>query len=446
MKKIAVFLFLGIFLAAGIHAQTTKPNYIKRPALGIHVNLFDFKDAAYIRNNSLSGWLKDPGARAKIKDMDLGMAVSYWQGVTNHIDFAANLAGTFLKYPFKDRPQATEEKFLMELDATANFKLLTDNYWVSPYLTAGAGISKYSGYWGTYVPLGAGLQLNILDETFLQLQGQYRLGISDNTNYHFYWGLGFLGNIGKPREKPAPKVVEIPVIQDRDSDGVPDADDECPDLAGPRALKGCPDRDGDGIPDKDDKCPDQKGLARYQGCPPPDRDGDGILDADDACPDTPGVARYRGCPVPDTDGDGVNDEVDKCPLLAGPASNGGCPIISVIIVEKVNIAAKAIFFNSSSAKIATKSYGPLNDIVTILKENPDLNLSIEGHTDNTGSEALNQKLSQSRADAVRKYLVDKGIDSDRLTSTGFGPSVPIADNKTVAGRAANRRVVMKLSQ
>ncbi len=231
---------------------------------------------------------------------------------------------------------------------------------------------------------------------------------------------------------------------DRDGDGIPDSLDACPDQAGPAALHGCPDRDGDGIADKDDDCPDVPGLAKYRGCPIPDTDKDGINDEEDKCPTVPGVARYHGCPIPDTDGDGVNDEEDKCPNEPGPASNFGCPVIKAEVIEKVNTAAKNIFFASGSAKLLAKSYSSLNNVVRVLKDNPTFKVDVEGHTDITGVKEKNQVLSENRAASVKAYLVSKGIDESRISSAGFGADKPIADNKTAAGKAKNRRVEMKL--
>ncbi|HRI25135.1 MAG TPA: OmpA family protein, partial [Ferruginibacter sp.] len=270
--------------------------------------------------------------------------------------------------------------------------------------------------------------------------------ISENAAYHLYHSFGIVTNLTK-RKEPAPVVVPAPVVEppkDRDGDGVLDSLDKCPDTKGLASLQGCPDRDGDGIADGDDKCPDTKGLARYQGCPIPDTDKDGINDEEDKCPTVFGVARYQGCPVPDTDGDGVNDEEDKCKNEKGPASNFGCPVIDAKIVERVNKAAQNVFFATGSAKLLAKSFPKLNDVVTILKENPTYNVNIDGHTDNTGKADKNQTLSESRAASVKAYLVSKGIDESRLTSTGYGQDKPVADNKTAAGRAKNRRVEMSV--
>ncbi|MCP9750308.1 OmpA family protein [Ferruginibacter sp. HRS2-29] len=233
-----------------------------------------------------------------------------------------------------------------------------------------------------------------------------------------------------------------PVITDRDGDGVLDADDKCPDVAGTAALQGCPDRDGDGIADAEDKCPDQAGVAKYQGCPIPDTDGDGINDEEDKCPTVKGVARYQGCPIPDTDGDGVNDEEDKCPSRSGPASNQGCPVIAKEVIEKVNFAAKNVFFATGSYKLLAKSNRSLDAVVDLLKSDASLMIDIDGHTDSQGSDESNQVLSDNRAGAVKNYLVSKGIDPSRLKSTGYGETKPVADNASAAGRAKNRRTEM----
>ena len=242
---------------------------------------------------------------------------------------------------------------------------------------------------------------------------------------------------------PAP-VMPVAVVLDRDGDGVLDGVDRCPDTKGLASLQGCPDSDGDGIADIDDKCPDVFGLARYQGCPVPDTDKDGVNDELDKCPTVAGLARYQGCPIPDTDGDGINDEEDKCINDKGPASNFGCPVINEEIIKKVNRAAQNIFFATASDKLLAKSFPKLNEVVTILQDNPSFKVQIDGHTDDVGKDEYNHTLSHNRAASVRAYLVSKGIDESRLSSTGYGETKPIADNTTAAGRAKNRRVEMTL--
>lgn len=240
-----------------------------------------------------------------------------------------------------------------------------------------------------------------------------------------------------------PVAVNVPA-RDRDSDGLSDSVDVCPDQAGPASLNGCPDRDNDNIADKDDSCPDVAGLSKYKGCPIPDSDNDGINDEQDACPLVAGIARYLGCPIPDTDKDGVNDEVDKCPNEVGPAANFGCPVIKAEVIERINLAAKNIFFATGNAKLLSRSYPSLNNVVKILQDDPAYKVDIEGHTDITGTPEKNQVLSQERAKSVKTYLVSKGIDENRITTAGFGSDKPVAENKTALGKAKNRRVEMKL--
>ncbi|MBC7536118.1 MAG: OmpA family protein [Ferruginibacter sp.] len=240
------------------------------------------------------------------------------------------------------------------------------------------------------------------------------------------------------------KVVVIPpvVILDTDLDGVVDSIDNCPTTFGLASLNGCPDRDGDGIADIKDNCPDVAGVAKYQGCPIPDTDGDGVNDDEDKCPSVAGIAKYQGCPIPDSDADGVNDEVDKCPNRAGTISNQGCPVIAKEVIEKFNYAAKNVFFATGSFTLLPKSFKSLNEVASLMATDESLLLSIDGHTDAQGADDKNMTLSDNRAAAVKTYLVSKGVSENRVVSTGYGETKPIADNKTAAGRAKNRRVEM----
>ncbi len=440
MKKILLaFIALGLFITS-----FGQSDFKKRPAIGVHFILNDFKTAAALRGTSLSSVLRNKQYK-QTKNMAAGMALSYLQGLSNNIDFESSVSGSFLDYPVPGKALTSQSNLLLEAVATANVKLTSDKYWISPFITAGVGASKYKGYYAAFVPAGLGLQINLYDEAFILLNSQYRIPVTENAAYHLYHSFGVAGNIGKPRVPVMPvvlpPVVEVP--KDKDGDGILDAEDKCPDVAGIASLMGCPDKDGDGITDADDKCVDVPGLGKYGGCPVPDTDKDGINDEIDKCINEAGVARYNGCPIPDTDKDGVNDEEDKCVNEAGPASNLGCPEIKQAVIDKINYAAKNIFFATASAKLLPKSFKPLNDVVKIMGEDATLKLDIDGHTDSQGKPDRNQTLSENRAAAVKAYLVSKGIDESRLTPAGHGQDEPVADNKTAAGRAKNRRVEMK---
>lgn len=254
---------------------------------------------------------------------------------------------------------------------------------------------------------------------------------------------------------------------DDDSDGVANSQDKCPNQAGPKSLDGCPDSDEDGIVDTKDRCPKKKGLRELGGCP--DKDLDGVTDAEDKCPNEPGKKEFEGCPdrdkdlipdymddcptdsgvfenkgcppviILDSDQDGVIDTEDKCPYVIGPISNKGCPLpIETISIAKM--AQEKLEFETGSAIIKKESIPSLLVLAEYLSLNNRFNLSLVGHTDNVGNEEKNLKLSIDRANAVKSFFENQGIAATRITATGFGMTKPIADNKSAAGRAANRRV------
>jgi outer membrane protein OmpA-like peptidoglycan-associated protein len=230
---------------------------------------------------------------------------------------------------------------------------------------------------------------------------------------------------------------------DTDNDGIEDKLDSCATVAGLAAFQGCPDTDGDGIEDKKDACPTEKGPAEYYyGCPVRDTDGDGVEDKLDACLLTPGKAEFKGCP--DTDNDGVEDKLDVCPTTPGKADNRGCPVVEKKDQEKLDLAVKAVKFETGKAILKPESSKILSDIADILLRYPDYNLRVEGHTDSQGKDAANQTLSEKRAQACADFLTAKGIAKPRLSAQGFGETKPVADNKTAAGRTKNRRVEFDL--
>ncbi|MEO5682182.1 MAG: TonB-dependent receptor [Chitinophagaceae bacterium] len=246
----------------------------------------------------------------------------------------------------------------------------------------------------------------------------------------------------KPKVVPPPPPAMIEKPKDSDGDGVLDAEDACPAVAGLAMFKGCPDTDGDGVPDKEDACPSVAGPKIFSGCP--DTDGDGITDLLDKCPTVAGTEKYRGCPMPDMDKDGVADDEDKCPAVAGPASNAGCPVIREEIIKKVTVAASNILFATGKTTLLKQSFNSLSGVVDVLNQYPELKLDIDGHTDNTGKADKNLVLSQGRADAVKAYFTGKGIAESRITAVGHGQEMPLADNKTAKGKAKNRRVELKV--
>ncbi|MBS2027636.1 MAG: OmpA family protein [Deltaproteobacteria bacterium] len=264
---------------------------------------------------------------------------------------------------------------------------------------------------------------------------------------------------GEPDPNPARNGCPHPP-PDRDGDGIPDAQDACPDQPGPAttdaARNGCPvppaDRDHDGIPDAEDACPDVSGLVSgdpaRNGCPPPDRDGDGVPDAQDECPDTPGNPELGGCPGSDRDGDGVPDRLDNCPAEAGPASNQGCPESQpqiVAITRQRLVMRSSITFAGSSARLESQSEAVLDQVARVLKNHPEIvAVTVEGHADVHPLADANLKLSVARAQAVIHYLAAHGVAHGRLQARGYGSTQPLVDRDGSAeAQAQNSRIELR---
>lgn len=333
---------------------------------------------------------------------------------------------------------------LLNFNAKYHFWDYDESIW-RPFVFAGFGFLAYddNGYDEfskkvQYPDLGFGLSIKLgpivsltLDETFLLIDYDDAKTTNQENEMYLQHTIGISFNIGQ--------------MKDSDDDGVKDSDDKCPQEIGIAALGGCPDSDGDGIPNKNDKCPNEKGSKALSGCP--DSDNDGVADKNDDCPSVKGSKALKGCP--DSDNDGIIDKLDLCPKVKGTKKNKGCPEEKKEVVKTNNkplISLYTVYFETANTDITLASKDVLNAIVKLFKKDTNYKLSIEGHTDSEGSEALNVALSKQRAKIIKEYLIKKGISKSRLSTIGFGEQKPIADNKTKQGKAKNRRVELYIKK
>jgi len=304
-----------------------------------------------------------------------------------------------------------------------------------------------------------GLAYWFSDNVGITAQSTYKHSFKDYLTKHFQHSVGVAFKFGGTDTDgdgvydkndlcpEVPGLEEFSGCPDTDGDGIEDSKDTCPELAGLAEYNGCPDTDGDGVSDNNDTCPNEAGLKTLAGCP--DADADGLADAQDECPNEAGPVANNGCPWKDGDSDGVLDKDDNCPMEAGTVANNGCPemIPTEALQSKLTDYARTINFSLGKSDFKQSAYPTLKAITAILKEYPTANFVVEGHTDSIGTNNnFNQLLSERRAQKVVDYLVKNGVSSDRLTSVGFGESKPIESNMTAAGRAANRRVEVKLAE
>lgn len=375
--------------------------FIQPPSLGVTVFLNDFNNFG------------------KVEDMSPGLGFLYLKGISPRYDWLISLDASFADSAIKERARFDSKKLFIESHGAIRMKLFPQSLLFQPYLTAGIGLSNYGSYFSSFIPAGVGVQINPFRDIYIITNAQYRFSAIGKINHHLFYGIGISGSIAPNKQKRAPvKPASIVIMR-------------------------APDQDNDGIVDSLDACPLVSGVAGWNGCPIPDTDKDGISDPQDSCVTIPGIIKYNGCPAPDKDQDGIVDEEDECPDTVGTISNKGCPEIPAIskIIDSI---ATNIYFETGSYKLAKRSFESLDKLVSILQEQPTINLSIQGHTDNQGMPDDNQILSDNRAKSVVEYLVSKKINVSRLIAKGFGQTIPVADNNSREGRAANRRVEIKI--
>lgn len=332
-----------------------------------------------------------------------------------------NLLGVELAYSFNEWDSAKgriDNRILTKnekyVSTDLNLKYYFSNHidflnkdWFEIYLSAGVGYFNIS--FGEYnLNLGGGFNIWFSKSLGLNyqttLKTSYEQSLSSFDTNHLQYSFGFMYRFGSSNKKKNK-------IQEITKKILPKEEAKEPEIQQPTII---------------------------------DTDNDGVIDAADNCPRIFGEASNNGCPLPDVDGDGITDALDKCPLIAGVKELDGCkeeikPIDQASLNEIISMSVK-IKFKPGNYNFTQDSYDVLYKIAEILKEHPEANFRIEGHTDSVGSYQTNRRLSKNRANAVKAYLIDFGISADRITAVGIGELKPIATNLYKAGREKNRRV------
>ena len=424
MSKKVIGATIIIFASLFANAQDQKVNKNKPASIALKGSILNFKKTPQTEGLTVS---------------TPAVGVQFFKGLAPRLDAVINLDLSSLKYPYyvsSKQPKATSNSTYAAVDTRVHLKLGNDDKALLPYAILGIGLAKDAANFTAYAPMGLGLQFKAKQGSFFHVFATHNAEASKLTKMHQNYGVSYSFPL-KLKEKKAIALPEAPVQADQDDDGVSNDKDDCPERSGLLKYKGCPvpDEDGDGINDENDQCPNAEGTVKYRGCPVPDTDKDGIPDDQDKCPTVAGVARYNGCGIPDSDKDGVNDEVDQCPNVPGIAGNNGCEDLQ----PKLNAIAAALKFETGKVNIAPKSLQGLDTLVQIMTQYPNTSLTIIGHTDNTGTQKINDRLSLLRAKKVQTYLVKKGLAINRTTLVGLADTQPIASNATKEGRAQNRR-------
>ncbi len=398
-KPILLCCLLCAFVYTTICAQEPFPknNTDRRnPAIGLHYSVSNFSRSPFVAGR-----------------LNHGYALSFLDGIAGKFDYMVQGGSISPRYALgKEQPE--RRHLLHHINIYGMRRLLVDTVLFNPFVGAGPGICLYDGQLSASIQGAAGLQLRISPVIYLHTQVSYHVNLSSSINNSVSASIGLLGTILHRRKQQLTTVQHISAATGQQP----------------------ADRDGDGIPDLEDDCPTVPGPGTYKGCP--DTDGDGISDNKDECPTTPGLAMYKGCPAPE----------EKAPLSVAKIDTLTAPTMVRPVTDSVtnalNELAQFIYFETNKATLTPSSTGGLQKIVALLKTRSFSSLVIEGHTDNTGTDRRNAALSKERAQTVLNYLTKAGIDVKKLTAKGFGATRPVADNATAEGRAQNRRTVFVL--
>lgn len=374
-----------------------------------------------------------------------------------------------LAVPFRlgtaNLPIGTTQKFtdntgLLGADVLLQAMPAKYNWRILPYLTAGLGIARLDKTANLSLPIGAGINFKIADGTYLNAESQYRKGFTAQRD-HFMHKFGLVLFIDDNYATDSNKAKEISAAAEKlrlDTEAKARAAVEAANRAKAEAeAKATAEIEA---ANKAKLAAEAKAKAEIEAINRAKAEGEAKAKAEAEAKakaaKTPDVTSSMGDALAnvrnkDTDGDGVLDASDKCPTVKGTVANNGCPeevrqapVVTVETQKVLTEALEGVQFETGSAVLKPVSYAILDKVASVMKNNANYNLAISGHTDATGNEAANQKLSQKRAQACLSYLATKGIAAARMSATGYGSTQPIMDNKTPEGRAKNRRVEFRV--
>jgi outer membrane protein OmpA-like peptidoglycan-associated protein len=428
-NHILTILAFTFFVSSAIHAQ----NRFHPWGLGISYNVSNMEglfNQKFFTARNYSGGIKIHASRYISHSFNARLETTYGSIYYPKVEaYPRRTPSIFNQQNF------FESSFLIEYKLNNNY-IFKENAYVQPYLFIGLGTNTLNKDWNTFFPWGAGFKIKCTNWMAVNLETCFKVNIDNSYNY-LQHNAGLIFSIGRAIEKTNNSIAfnkkvksdlkEVNDVKpkDSDSDGIDDAIDECPFLAGISQFAGCPDSDGDGIPDSKDACPTEKGSIENNGCMPK---------------------------IIDSDGDGVADKDDQCPYVKGIAFKFGCPELSKVTTTFIEDKTKnnainntlnsnvEIFYTTSISILNEDQKTILDDLASRLKSSSFSKLKINAYTSNIGSSESNIKLAMNRALTVLNYLASKGISQKQMGAYGYGPFNPKYNNANPTESIKNQRV------
>ncbi|WP_255069721.1 OmpA family protein [Lacihabitans sp. LS3-19] len=517
MKKI---ISLITFLLVCVSSIAQKDSLVKPPSIGLHFFYNDFLTPYNIKTNNL-GYVLQNNLWNKPFKMQGGFGIDYTQGINKKIDLNGNLNTSWVDYQLPGNVLFGSDNLMLDFNAGANVKLLSDKHIFVPYIIAKAGFSKYKTLKGINLIPGLGLQINAFKEAFINTTFEYRAPLGTSLSPQLYYSIGLSTSISRKKtakpevpKTPEPakvkkpeKVAEIvkPIIKNIAVSLIDEATGQPLEYAEVKLIS----TSGDIYTETTN----EDGKAIFKDIPIGDYEVSGRLNKIDATKENltknsfaskgnqlevklshndprftlVGVTIDKSLnkPVGGTVVTVSNETQKSAEFVTSRGSDGefraqlesgsdfsvvGKKASYISNIEHLStkglnrsatlyvklqlgieeakagksIVLNKIFFETGKSNLNTATSDDLQKLIVFLKDNPETKLEIQGHTDNVGSLATNQKLSQNRASSVVNYLVSYGISRARLIAVGYGPDRPIASNSTTEGKALNRRVEMKV--
>lgn len=502
--KLYILLSLAIFFVSNVKAQQGEPKLkYQAPANnkwgmgGIRASIQDFSVTSLYTDTCNCEESKNIGNK--------GIGFGVYKNVNDNLAFSADVSlskGTISRKGIGEYD--SRSIVFSNLRGDVYYHFLEKNMQARPYAFAAVNWGQRRG--GNYISVPVGLGARYMFKSnrgMINLQAGYALGATQQLRNSIMYSTGLYFNLNKKSKSTASKPVQNLQNIDTDQDGVVDAKDKCPTVAGPITNLGCPldDRDRDGIIDSKDKCPDVPGVLSNDGCPIEDKDNDGVVDAKDKCPSVAGPVSNEGCPINDKDKDGIADDVDRCPDIPGPIANSGCPISDLdkdgipdhldlcpdapglssnygcpstepVVISRdadgkmFNAArpilkngrteglktisgdtvAYIIYFEFDRYNLVQNSFDILNDALRYLRSHPDYDVQLIGHTDLEGDVPYNLRLSENRVKGAKNFLLSYNIAESRITTAFYGKAKPYIPTYEKSLAWMNRRVEIYLTK
>lgn len=404
-----------LFLAFALTPVLMLAQTAERPFMaGLSANFFDYQGPM-------------TGDFAQFQTYDPGIAFAGYGYINNSLNYSLNT--TFAPeviYPTSENNFISTS--MLDVKGMLRWTILNPEKFFVPYIGTGFGLNTASNNLRLYIPASLGMRLRFTENFGLQLESTWQQSLKAGQFQPVSHMVGFVFALPATRKPVRPPVKDEPTNN---------------------SIADLPDRDFDGVPDRDDQCPDEKGLHMYLGCPEPeteeatDNGNPAAIAQDPVISQQPVVS---GAIIDQEEPQEIGGSGFISPAVESSSQTENATMVPASALAELNMLLQNVYFDNASYELNAEAMSVLDRAAKLLRDNPSLDLQVMGHTDESGGERNNIVLSIQRAYKVKYYLVyEKHIPMARISSDGYSSVEPAGTNATEEGRAMNRRVELQLT-